>query len=78
MELIAESIYDYELSDIEYEVLITDNIDRSSYYRDTSQLKRLSDLHLLFLIRRDKENAERILNLIRNMSESLVEIDQRG
>ncbi len=73
-----ENIFDYELTDIEGEILNPAYNDENTYLIFTLNLKRLSDLHLLFLIRRDKKNGERIMDIIRNLEDEAENLTEEG
>jgi hypothetical protein len=62
---------------IETEVINPDRTDKESYLKRTPVLKKLSDLHLLFLIRRDKENCDRIMEMIKQHEDMAEIINQK-
>ncbi len=61
----SETVFNYELTELEYDILKLNNTEQNSYIQETPPQKRLSDLHLLFLLRKDKANYDRILDKIR-------------
>jgi hypothetical protein len=61
-----ENIFDYNLTNLEREVITPCNP------VETPKIKKLSDLQLLFIMRRDKENCDRIIEIIKH-HEDLVE-----
>jgi exopolysaccharide biosynthesis predicted pyruvyltransferase EpsI len=67
-----ENIFDYNLTNLEREVITPCNPDEVSYLFETPKIKKLSDLQLLFMMRRDKENCDRIIEIIKH-HEDLVE-----
>ena len=69
MIYIKENIFDYNLSFGELELLNVTTQDEASYLQATTPQKILSDLHLLFLIRKDEENYNRVLDKITNLEE---------
>jgi len=71
----AENIFDYDLKDLERKVLNLAFNDETSYILFTQPLKILSDLHLLFLIRNDRINRNRI---IRNFKAWDVSVEQNA
>ena len=72
-----ENIFDYDMTFIETEVINPDRTDKESYLKRTPVLKKLSDLHLLFLIRRDKENCDRIMEMIKQQEDMADIINQK-
>lgn len=62
----VDNIFDYDLKDIEHEVLNLAYDDEVSYLLFTLPYKILCDLHLLFLVRKDKKNRNRIIDQIRH------------
>ena len=72
-----ENIFDYDMTFIEIEVINPDRTDKESYLKRTPVLKKLSDLHLLFLIRRDKENCDRIMEVIKQHEDMAEIINQK-
>jgi len=74
----AENIFDYDLNDLECEVLNLPYNNETSYLLFTSPQKILSDLHLLFLVRRDRENRNRIIKMIRHFEEWGISTELRG
>jgi hypothetical protein len=72
-----ENIFDYDMTFIETEVINPDRTDKESYLKRTPVLKKLSDLHLLFLIRRDKENCDRIMEVIKQHEDMAEIINQK-
>ena len=72
-----ENIFDYDMTFIETEVINPDRTDKESYLKRTPVLKKLSDLHLLFLIRRDKENCDRIMEMIKQHKDMAEIINQK-
>jgi hypothetical protein len=72
-----ENIFDYDMTFIETEVINPDRTDKESYLKRTPVLKKLSDLHLLFLIRRDKENCDRIMEMIKQHEDMAEIINQK-
>jgi len=72
-----ENIFDYDMTFIETEVINPDRTDKESYLKRTPVLKKLSDLHLLFLIRRDKENCDRIMEMIKQHEDMADIINQK-
>ena len=62
----VENVFIYDLNDKEREVLELTAETEPSYLLLTPPLKILSDLHLLFLLRGDDQNRERIMNIIRH------------
>ena len=75
--LMNENIFDYDMTFIETEVINPDRTDKESYLKRTPVLKKLSDLHLLFLIRRDKENCDRIMEMIKQHEDMAEIINQK-
>ena len=73
-----ECIFDYDLNVIECEVLNPAHNTKTLYLLFTSKEKILSDLHLLFLIRRDRENCERIREMFRDYEEGVKNLLNRG
>lgn len=69
MVYIKENIFDYNLSFGELELLNVTTYDEASYLQKTTPQKILSDLHLLFLIRKDEENYNRVLDKITNLED---------
>ncbi len=67
---VTETIYNHKPSDHELSIFKLHNIEEDSYLRKTSRLKRLSDLHLLFLIRNDEENRNKVLHKIKTIKNS--------
>ncbi len=55
-----ENAFAYDLSAIEKEALGLTYSDKITYLKFSEPQKILSDLHLLFLMRNDKDNYERI------------------
>jgi hypothetical protein len=72
-----KNIFDYDMTFIETEVINPDRTDKESYLKRTPVLKKLSDLHLLFLIRRDKENCDRIMEMIKQHEDMAEIINQK-
>jgi hypothetical protein len=62
-----ETIFDYELTDLERNVFGWKIIAKSFYIESTTAFERLSDLHLLFLIRGDRPSRERIINKLKTL-----------
>ncbi len=67
-----ENVFEHNLNDLEIEVLNLFSVEETSYLRYTEPLKILIDLHLLFLMRCDKKNCDRIMNMIRNYEDKDV------
>ncbi len=65
--IFSETVFDYDITKTERTMLNVQCFDNVSYFQDTSYQKRLSDLHFLFLIRKDVYNRSRILNLIKQL-----------
>ena len=72
-----ENIFDYDMTFIEIEVINPDRTDKESYLKRTPMLKKLSELHLLFLIRRDKKNCDRIMEVIKQHEDMAEIINQK-
>ncbi len=68
-----ENIFNYSLSELEQETLNLPYSDETSYLLFTTPLEILCDLHLLFLMRRDKVNSDRVINMIKLFEEAPVE-----
>ena len=64
-----ETIFNYDLNDLEREVLAIDSDDEATYIQNSPAIKKLSDLHLLFLMRKDKENRERTIEVIKRLDD---------
>jgi len=71
---IKENIFNYNMSELEYETLNLPYENEVLYLAFTPLFERLSDLHLLFLMRRDKPNGNRIMNMIKLIEEVEIEI----
>jgi hypothetical protein len=64
-----ENVFKYNLSELENETLNLLYSDEASYLMFTPPLEVLNDLHLLFLIRMDRVNCDRIMNRIMSCEE---------
>jgi len=64
-----ENVFKYNLSELENETLNLLYSDEASYLMFTPLLEVLNDLHLLFLIRMDRVNCDRIMNRIMRCEE---------
>jgi hypothetical protein len=71
-----ETIFDYQLTDLEQKAFGKRLNNKGSYLKSITPSERLSDLHLLFLIRGDRENRERIIAEIMNLSNRNRQIDE--
>lgn len=65
----VENIFDYDMDVMESEVFNLTHNNKTSYLLFTAPVQILSDLHLLFLIRKDRENRNRIMNMLRHCEE---------
>jgi len=75
IDIFTETIFDHNLTFAEREILQINFFDEISYIQNTTYTKRLSDLHFLFLIRRDHSNRLRIIDSIRRLdSQDKVEV----
>jgi len=68
-----ENIFDYELNELERTALNLRYTEKDLYLMLTPYLKRLVDLHLLFLLRRDKGNRMRIMNILMRFEDKALE-----
>ncbi len=59
-----ENVFAYDLSALEKEALGLSDTNEITYLLFTDPQKILSDLHLLFLMRKDKANYERLKDKI--------------
>jgi hypothetical protein len=62
---IIENVFEYDLTGLELEVLGLLSNDETSYLLSNGSPKILSDLHLLFLMRNDKVNGDRVMGKIK-------------
>ena len=65
MNDMIENIFDYDPDVLEIEVLKPGYGDKASYLQFTPLEKVQSDLHFLFLIRKDRDGCKRIMNKLR-------------
>lgn len=67
-----ENNFDYDLNDAEHEDLTQAYSDESSSLLFTQPLKKLSDLHLMFLIHSDIENCNIVMDAIKHLSSPML------
>ena len=64
---IIENVFEYDLTGLELEVLGLRSNDETSYLLSNDSPKILSDLHLLFLMRKDKVNCDLVMEKIKSL-----------
>jgi hypothetical protein len=72
-DIFTETIFDYNLTFAEREILHLNTFDEILYFQNTSYQKRLSDLHFLFLICKDVQNRLRIIKAIKQLDKFDIE-----
>jgi hypothetical protein len=65
-----ETVFDYNLDEIEIKCLNVMNLNKETYLSNTKPFKRLADLYALFSMRRDWINCERIGAKIQSLTKN--------